>query len=170
MLPLSSKRLLLREWHDDDAPFVLDMCSRWEVQRYIGPEPRVLADLDEARAQIGRWRGRADGVRGVWAVESLEGGQLLGALLLVELDGTGDTEIGWFFHPDAWGNGYAGEAAQTVLRYAFEAGLEETFAVTHPGNEASQAVCRRLGMTGQGRTDRYYSMTCELFSLTRQPS
>ena len=32
-------------------------------------------------------------------------------------------------------------------------------------NTASQALCRRLGLTHLGRTDRFYAMTCELFGV-----
>ncbi|NEB07143.1 GNAT family N-acetyltransferase, partial [Streptomyces sp. SID13726] len=39
-------------------------------------------------------------------------------------------------------------------------------AVTHPDNAASQAVCRRIGMTHRGTTDAYYGTTCELFDVT----
>jgi len=78
-------------------------------------------------------------------------------------DGPTDVEIGWHLHPDAWGRGYATEAAQAVLDDAFSRGLAKVLAVTHPDNRASQAVCRRLGMTHVGRTTRYYDTSNELF-------
>ncbi|WP_432572625.1 GNAT family N-acetyltransferase [Kineococcus sp. SYSU DK005] len=175
MQTLQSERLRLRQWTADDAGFVLDMCSRWEVQRYIGAHPRVLGSHDQALELIARWRSRQDQVHRVWAVQHRDG-HLLGTLLLVALPAsggappprpTGETEIGWYFHPDAWGHGYAHEAATLGLRYAFAAGLSEVLAVTHPDNAASQALCRRLGMDHLGRTERYYDMTCELFSTSR---
>ena len=42
-----------------------------------------------------------------------------------------------------------------------------TIAVTHPDNEASQRVARRLGMRDEGLTDRYYDTTTRLFVLER---
>ncbi|GAA0405989.1 hypothetical protein GCM10009541_56480 [Micromonospora gifhornensis] len=66
-------------------------------------------------------------------------------------------------HPDARGQGYATEAADAVLRDAFGRGLPRVLAVTEPDNHASQAVCRRLGMTALGRTTRYYDTINELF-------
>jgi RimJ/RimL family protein N-acetyltransferase len=175
---LTSDRLRLRRWHDDDSDFVLDLCSRWEVQRYIGATPRILHDRGEALATIGHWRSRDDDLHAVWAVESRDDGRLLGTLLLVgimasgpqgSLTPSGETEIGWYFHPDAWGHGYATEAATAVLSYAFDAGVQTVLAVTHPHNVASQAVCERLGMEHRGQTDRYYNMTCELFASIGRP-
>jgi RimJ/RimL family protein N-acetyltransferase len=76
---------------------------------------------------------------------------------------SGDTEIGWHFHPDYWGKGYATEAASAVLAHGFSEGLDLVVAVTAPENLASQKVCTRLGMKHRGTTDRYYDATCELF-------
>lgn len=57
-------------------------------------------------------------------------------------------EIGWRLPVDRWGNGYATEGASAALRYAFEdLGWPEIVAVTATGNERSQRVMRRLGMT-----------------------
>jgi RimJ/RimL family protein N-acetyltransferase len=173
---LTSERLWLREWCDDDAGFVLDLCSRWEVQRWVGAAPRLLEDLDDARATIARWRGHDDGLRGVWSVRRREDGAPLGTLLLIgilasgadrPLRPSGETEIGWYVHPDHWGQGYATEAAGLVLRHGFEGGLEQILAVTYPQNTASRAVCTRLGMHHAGQTDRYYNMTCELYRITK---
>jgi len=153
---------------------VLDVGSRWEVRRYIGATPSVLAGLDDARATIERWRGHDDGTHGVWSIRRAADDAPLGAALLIPLPASGPdlplrpsgrTEIGWQLHPDAWGHGYATEAAGLVLRHGL-AELEEILAVTHPDNTASQAVCRRLGLHHHGRTDQYYNMTCELFSTT----
>ncbi len=33
-------RLLIREWTDADADFVLDIYSRWEVARWLGASPK----------------------------------------------------------------------------------------------------------------------------------
>jgi RimJ/RimL family protein N-acetyltransferase len=172
MTSLTTRRLRLREWTFDDADFVLDLYSRWEVQRFIGREPRVMRDRDEAVARITRGRAIDEPEHGIWAVEHAETGRLLGTLLLKSIPASGaedpllpsgDTEIGWHLHPESWGHGYASEAAAAVLRHAFATGLSEVVAVTHPDNTASQAVCRRLGMTHVGQTDRYYDVRCELF-------
>ena len=172
---LTTDRLRLREWTFDDVDFVFDLYSRWEVQRFIGREPSIMRDRDEALARITRWRGLDDPSHGIWAVEHAETGLLLGTMLLKSIPASStadpllpsrDTEIGWHFHPAAWGHGYAQEAAAEVLRHAFTVGPPVIVAVTHPENTASQAVCRRIGMLHLGQTDLYYNIQCELFSAT----
>ena len=57
-------------------------------------------------------------------------------------------EVGWRLAPDAWGNGFATEAAEAALRFGFETiGLDEIVSFTVPANVRSRAVMERLGMT-----------------------
>jgi RimJ/RimL family protein N-acetyltransferase len=56
--------------------------------------------------------------------------------------------VGWRLARDAWGHGYATEAARAALSYGFDvAGLTEVVSFTSETNQRSQAVMRRLGMT-----------------------
>jgi len=67
---------------------------------------------------------------------------------------------------EAWGQGYATEAAQVLLSYGFDTlHLPEIYAVANPKNERSLQVMRRLGMTRLGRTNRYYNQELELFEI-----
>jgi RimJ/RimL family protein N-acetyltransferase len=172
---LTTARLRLRSWSYEDADFLFDMYRRWEVQRFIGLEPRVMADRTEAVASIERRRALNDPVHGIWAIERLTDQVLVGNLLLKPIPVSGgqallpadDVEIGWHLHPDHWGHGYATEAGAAVLARAHAAGLSRVIAVTAPENFASQAVCRRLGMRYLGQTRAYYDTTCELFEAER---
>ncbi|HEY0259802.1 MAG TPA: GNAT family N-acetyltransferase [Lacisediminihabitans sp.] len=170
---LSTDRLTLRPWEPEDRDFVFDLYSRWEVQRFIGVVPRVMEDPADADLRIARWRELDDPPLGVYAVGLGVDGPLIGTILLKSIPASGpqplpsgDIEIGWHFHPDAWGRGYATEAAAAVLARAIAAGLPRVVAVTHPLNSASQAVCRRIGMVHAGLTTAYYNTTCELFVAT----
>lgn len=176
MTILRTDRLVLRPWRQDsaDVEFLFDLYSRWEVQRFLGTRPRVMARHDEALERVTRWRAIEDGVRGAWAVTRSD--EPLGTLLLKHIPWSAgacpakraqpeDVEIGWHFHPDAWGHGYASEAACAVLSHGFAAGLTRVVAVTNPANAASQAVCRRIGMVHRGITSLYYNVDCELFDV-----
>jgi RimJ/RimL family protein N-acetyltransferase len=56
-------------------------------------------------------------------------------------------ELGWRLARDAWGHGYATEAARASVRFGFEElGCDELVAFTAAGNVRSRAVMERLGM------------------------
>ena len=181
MPDLATDRLLLRRYAAADAPFLLDLHSRADVQRWIG-SGRVEADPAQAAARADRYAAFDHPVRGIWAIAGRADGALLGSLLLKGLPASadpvtaddpaprdapaeGETEIGWHLHPDAWGRGVATEAARRVLVHAASGGLTRVLAVTNPANAPSQAVCRRIGMRALGRTRGYYDAECELFRV-----
>lgn len=177
MLPtLLTERLVLRPWGPSDVDAAHDIYSRWEVARFLGATPRAWASRDEAVAAVTRWSALEGPLHGVWAIvrsgESAPIGSALMKLLPISGSRTpsADTEVGWHLHPDAWGSGFATEAAARLLDHAWTHGLGEVFAVTYPENVASQAVCRRLGMESLGLTDRYYDVTSSLFRVGRPES
>jgi len=67
VIELRTARLLLRAWTLDDADFLYDMDSRWEVRQYIGVNPAVMTDRSEALASIERRRALDHPVHGIWA-------------------------------------------------------------------------------------------------------
>ncbi len=171
---INTERLALRPWNDSDVDFVFDLYSRWVVQRFIGNEPAVMESRSEAVDRLERFKALDHPVHGIWAVTRKEDGLPVGTLLLKPIPASGeeplepssDVEIGWHFHPDHWGNGFASEAATAVLEHAFAGGLPQVVAVTNPANEASQSVCRRLGMEHKGQSKKYYNAKCELFVIS----
>jgi ribosomal-protein-alanine N-acetyltransferase len=89
---------------------------------------------------------------GLWAVEELSTERFLGFTGLnipgFEAPFLPAIEIGWRFRRDAWGQGYATEAARGVLAAAFDdLELDELVSFTTTANVRSQAVMRRIGMT-----------------------
>jgi RimJ/RimL family protein N-acetyltransferase len=175
---LRTPRLVLRRWAEEDAPAFLDIYSRDEVVRWLGPQPRTtVATAEEARERIRRGHVRQAGLKpplGLWAIVPIddEGGGPIGTVLLMPLedaDGpTDQVEIGWHLHPDEQGRGYATEAAQALLGSAAAAGLEQVLALTDLDNEASQRVAGRLGMVDDGVTDRWFALTLRQYHLAQQ--
>ena len=169
---LHTERLTLRPYTVDDADFVLDMYARWEVQRFLGTTPRVMADRAEALERIARWSSIDDPVQGIWLALDTNTDERLGTLLLKDLPASGtsgqpsgDIEIGWHLHPAAWGRGIATEGARGVLAHAFGHGLEKVLAVVYAENVASQRVAERIGMRPLGPTTAYYDTECLLFRV-----
>lgn len=177
---LTTDRLTLRTFTEDDVDALLDLHSRQEVQRWIGDSrPMTRA---EAATSILRRRLPFPEPMGIWAIDLKN--HMVGTLLLkpIPISGTPlaanprttdlelaldspQIEIGWHLHPDAWSLGIATEAARRVLEHA--AGVPRIVAVTHPDNLPSQRVASRLGMQDLGTTDRYYDETTRLFVLER---
>ena len=92
-----------------------------------------------------------------WLVErKTDGGHLAGEVLgfcgLKRADApgssvTGEIEIGWRLREDAWGKGYAREAAQAALDAGFARfGAQQIVAITVPDNSPSWGLMKRLGM------------------------
>jgi len=161
---LRTERLRLRPWTTSPADIarLTDIYSRDEVTRWLGGAPTVTPE-----ELVARWAAvhDLDERFGCRAIE-LPDGAVAGTVLFKPLpNGVGEVEVGWHLHPDSWGHGYATEAARAVIAQGFEAGLPEVYAVVRPGNEASLAVCRRLGMTPLGRFRRWYDVELEALRL-----
>jgi RimJ/RimL family protein N-acetyltransferase len=66
-------------------------------------------------------------------------------------DGWPGTEVGYAFHMDARGKGYATEACAAAMDWAFDVlGWSEVIHSIAPTNTASQAVAQRLGSRNRG--------------------
>ncbi len=134
-----------------------DMLRRIEVARWIGG--KVMTSREEARVRIDRYAAAlaVEPRLGAWAVVERASGTVAGTVLLQRLpDSEGEVEIGWHFHPDSWGQGFASEAAGALRLRSISDGLTEVWAVTHLDNDRSIRVCQRMGMRLLGVTDRWY--------------
>lgn len=168
---IETERLVLRFFTHDDAERLYDMFRRPEVARWSG-NGKPMTSIDEAHERIDRYPTRrgAHPATGVFAAEIKETGVMAGMCMLVPLPPSkgvdrSDMEIGWHFHPDEWGNGYATEGATALVERAFAAGIPELYAVTDLENVASQAVCQRLGMEDIGVHADWYDAELRAFCL-----
>jgi RimJ/RimL family protein N-acetyltransferase len=143
-------RLILRNWSVEDAEAFFRHLNTEPVMRHLGGvKTREQYDtvLIERFIPWQETRGYT-----FWVVERRSDGEFLGFCGLKLADGTnssveGEIEIGWRFREDAWGQGYAREAAIASLDYAFGAlGVTRVVAVTVASNEGSWGLMRRLGM------------------------
>lgn len=166
---IETERLILRPFIESDADSLLVIYGNPEVARWSGSgEP--MQSREAAVARIMGWPERIGPhpAAGIFAVLPRGTEDIVGIALLVPLPASSgvdndDLEIGWHFRPDAWGFGYATESAATLVERAMVAGVEALFAVTHPENVRSQAVCRRLGMTDLGLSTQWYGRELRAF-------
>jgi len=153
---IKTDRLILREWSEGDIEPFIRLTNTPAVMRWLGGV-RSEAEQQEAIGRIMRWQEE----RGFtfWVVERKADGALLGfcGLKIADTPGSpieGMHEIGWRLREDAWGQGYAKEAAIAALDFAFDRlGAERVVAITFPPNEASWGLMQRLGMTRRPELD-----------------
>ena len=149
MIVLETDRLVLREVVEADAAFVLALLNSAGFIENIGD--RGVRTEDESRAYV---RERViDSYRrhgfGMWLV--LDGARPVGLAGLVRREGLDMPDVGYAFIADAWGRGYAQEAAAAVLAHARgKLNIPVLAAITSPENFASMAVLRKIGFTFQG--------------------
>lgn len=147
--PITTERLILRAFRPDDLDALHAVQSRPDVTRYLYWEPRSRAETATALAK--RMRSgplERDGeVLGV-AVERADTRELIGDVHLEWLSvDHRQGEIGFVFHPNHHGHGYAREAAVELLRLGFEQlGLHRIIGRCDGRNAGSAALMRRLGM------------------------
>ncbi|WEK45513.1 MAG: GNAT family N-acetyltransferase [Candidatus Andeanibacterium colombiense] len=147
---LETDRLVLRDWRSEtDWDEFFRHTNTPAVMRWLGgvltPEGVIAqrARVEACRARNGHC---------FWAVERKEDGAILGFCGLKRTDAPdcaalGQFEIGWRLREDAWGQGYAKEAAAASLDAGFgQFGAEEIIALTVIGNSASWGLMERLGM------------------------
>ena len=92
---------------------------------------------------------------GLWILRERRDGPVVGRALLrhLSLQGGDEVEVGYSFHPEYWGRGYATEIARTLVRLGFEQiGLESIVALTMVTNDASKRVLRKAGLDPAGDT------------------
>jgi RimJ/RimL family protein N-acetyltransferase len=150
---LETPRLILRDWTEADWSPFFHHTNTPAVMRWLG------GVMDDAGRALARERlefyQREHGFT-FWLVErKRDGGHLSGEPLGFcgfkrsnqQGGPVGDMEIGWRLREDAWGHGYAREAAQECMRLGFERfGVPHMVALTVERNQASWGLMRRLGM------------------------
>ena len=178
---LRTERLLLRRWQEADAEPFAELNGDPEVMRHmVSTLSRTQSDQMIATIE----RGFVENGFGLWAVEvtaedePVPPGSFVGFVGLspVPFDArfTPAVEVGWRLARPAWSRGYATEAAEAAVDFAFgEAGLDELVSFTIPDNAPSQAVMQRLGMEPDGTFEHprlvegHPKRTHLLFRLTR---
>jgi RimJ/RimL family protein N-acetyltransferase len=144
---IETGRLFLRSWREGDGAEFARVTNTLEVMEHLGglEDPAKLADTGRRLRQIEEEEGFT-----FWVVERKEDGAFLGFCGLKPgnvvplLD---EIEIGWRLRADAWGQGYAREAAEASLAWGWANLAAPRFlAITVPANGRSRGLMERLGL------------------------
>lgn len=150
-----TQRLLLREWVDGDIEPFAKMCADDEVMRHFPSTMSYEECVDMVEAIKERFENQGFGL---WAVE--HDSRFIG---YVGLNRTGPAftttfapchEVGWRLSREAWGHGFASEAARESLRIGFEEfALDTIYSWTTQANARSENVMKRVGMKRRADLD-----------------
>jgi RimJ/RimL family protein N-acetyltransferase len=156
---LATERLILRPPVAEDLPWLLAAMNTDAVMRHLAGvrsaeavEAGLAADIAAFAAPDGHRR---------WTVWLRDGVTRVGRVGLFHLRSPaappalqGQREIGWTLAEAHWGKGYATEAAERALGFAFgkmgafgELGLSRIWSQTSASNVASTRMMHRLGFT-----------------------
>jgi ribosomal-protein-alanine N-acetyltransferase len=147
---ITTERLLLRPWKDEDFPPYAEMNADTAVREFF---PSLLT-REESDAEIRRFQGayERDGFC-MFASELIATGQFAGFVGLQTMNfvvpciAQPAVEIGWRLSRAHWGIGLATEGTRGVIRHAFETlQLCELVAITVPANLRSRRVMEKIGM------------------------
>ena len=146
-----TERLILRSWKPEDLSRFTEMNMDARVMKYF---PSLMCESetevfyhriqDEFKAK--GW--------GLYAVEIKITGEFIGYVGLHEIgfeaDFTPGIEIGWRLAADYHNQGYATEAAKSVLKLAKESGIGRLYSFTAKINSPSERVMQKIGMVRVG--------------------
>lgn len=139
---LETERLILRRYTENDLQDLYEYLSDPQVVAY---EPYQPMTIEEVKDNL-KWRISTDEMI---AVELKENGKMIGNVYLGKRDFE-SLEIGYVFHADYWGKGYAKESGLALMTLAFSNGIHRIFAECDPKNDSSWRLLEALGFEREG--------------------
>ena len=142
---IETARLVLRHPRLADIPMLFEFLGDAEAMRHTHADASLRAC--RRRVAVHEWHRRINGYA-PWAVKTKEDGRIIGWGGLYDdpfAPGWG-VEVGYFFHPSAWGQGYASEmlaASMAIADHTLR--LTEVRAFAHPDNTGSRRVLKKAG-------------------------
>ena len=147
-IQIETSRLILRPWRATDLDAFAQLNADAEVMQYFPKtlnreESDTLAHRIEKLITENGW--------GFFAIELKHSGEFIGFTGLhdqpEQFDFSPCVELGWRLAKEFWHQGYATEAAQACLNFAFQQlELDHVVAFTAKNNAPSEKVMQRLGM------------------------
>lgn len=160
---ITTNRLILRLFQETDASIVTKLCNNYNIYKntlYL-PFPYSISDaLSWMKAHLDNYNSNTSYE---FAITDKESGDLYGAIALSNNQKFKQGELAYWVGEAYWGRGYATEAAQAMVQFAFdEKNFHKVFARYFGSNPASGKVMEKIGMKKEGilidhviKDDRY---------------
>jgi [ribosomal protein S5]-alanine N-acetyltransferase len=148
---ITTSRLILRIFQKSDAEDVARLCNNYNIYKntlYL-PYPYSLEDaLLWMESHLENYEA---GKSYEFAVTDKGSGELFGAIALSNNQRFNHGEIAYWIGEEYWGRGYATEAAEAIVQFAFsEKKYHKVFARCFGSNPASGRVLEKAGMREEG--------------------
>jgi len=158
MIVCESERLIVRHFTLDDSEFIIELLNQESFIRYIADKNvRTIADA-ENYLLAGPMASYKQFGFGLSLVALKATNTPIGMCGLLKRDELQHPDLGYAFLPDFCGQGYALEAAKSVLNVGMVAhSLDTILAVTLPNNHNSNRLLQNAGFTQSGTIDLYDS-------------
>lgn len=145
---IETSRLILREWKESDIlPFSILNKDPNVMEYFLKPlsEEESLSFYNRIKEEFQAYE------YGLYAVERKDNHSFIGYTgfhkVPSEMDFAPAVEIGWRISFEAWGKGYATEAASACLDYAKKyLDFKEVYSFTSKPNSRSEHVMQKIGM------------------------
>jgi ribosomal-protein-alanine N-acetyltransferase len=144
---LETPNLILRPWTLNDADALCSILQEPEMMKYFPPSSPSTVEKAQRYIthQLHHWEERG---YGHWAIVTRDDGQVAGWNGLEFLAETNETEVAYLLTRRVWGHGYATEAAQAAVKFAFgTCDLPAIIGLVHPSNTGSVRVLEKCGLT-----------------------
>ena len=155
---LNTERLRFRRWREEDIDYALMLWGDYRVTRLIDARGQLSKEQVSERLAKEIETEREYAVQ-YWPVFLLNQDEFIGCGGLRPYDLQDNIyEIGFHICAKHWGQGFAFEAAQAIISYAFNAlQANSLFAGHNPNNKTSQRLLQKVGFSYTH--DEYYKPT-----------
>lgn len=142
---IETERLILREPCADDYKVYRAFYSDESASAAYGGPLSDMLSWKKLAADLGHWPLRG---YGMWSVQERQSGDMIGGCGLVWPEGYPRSELTWWIIPTARRKGYALEASQAAIKFAYEE-LKWDLVETHMNDEniAARNLVLKLGGT-----------------------
>jgi RimJ/RimL family protein N-acetyltransferase len=157
MFIIKTRRLMLRDFTQEDWISIHEYASDPEVTRYVGWGPNNAEDTTDFLKRVLEGQISIPRENYELAVVLNDGNMLIGAGRITVSDKRShEGWIGYVLNRKHWGRGYATELAEALIAFGFnEMSLHRIYATCDIDNFASAHVVEKIGMQREGRLREY---------------